>query len=94
MKFRERWFRFCKVGQVFVSKHTSVADACFRIRRTGISFDVGQQMEVLGTVKLIDNFRYDIILHVHYIFHQLDLQAQQSLIEGVQAIEEEEHRQG
>ncbi|OWZ71231.1 hypothetical protein AYX14_03331 [Cryptococcus neoformans] len=36
---------------------------------------------------------YDIILHVHYIFHQLDLQAQQSLIEGVQAIEEEEHRQ-
>lgn len=44
-------------------------------------------------VKLIDSLRYDIILHVHYIFHQLDLQAQQSLIEGVQAIEEEEHRQ-
>ncbi|KGB80259.2 hypothetical protein CNBG_6097 [Cryptococcus deuterogattii R265] len=36
---------------------------------------------------------YDIILHVHYIFHQLDLRTQQSLIEGVEAIEEEEHRQ-
>ncbi|ADV20609.1 hypothetical protein I305_06379 [Cryptococcus gattii E566] len=36
---------------------------------------------------------YDIILHVHYIFHQLDLRTRQSLIEGVEAIEEEEHRQ-
>ncbi|WVO21826.1 uncharacterized protein IAS62_003140 [Cryptococcus decagattii] len=36
---------------------------------------------------------YDIILHIHYIFHQLDLRTRQSLIEGVEAIEEEEHRQ-
>ncbi|WVQ78144.1 hypothetical protein IAT38_000225 [Cryptococcus sp. DSM 104549] len=36
---------------------------------------------------------YDTILQVHYIFHQLNVDAQKSLVQGAEAIEAEERKQ-